>query len=189
MLENVTNQVLKKKKRYHEDILKNRSLTVGDLVWRWYPPWSKQKLGLGWRGPYKGTRKLAHLHTRYSIVKKNASVVVHVDHLYPYITEDLESEHDTSWQTHDENMIMKHTGKPYKIQMYKIPQLTRCGRLIKPPNRFSPKFSYAHTDHYKISLSFHQIHLTNSSQDLLYMYLNKKNHHLYNVYVHRVANA
>ena len=48
-----------KQKRYHDENLKHRSFIVGDLVWRWYPPWSKQKLGLGWRGPYKVTRKIS----------------------------------------------------------------------------------------------------------------------------------
>ena len=76
------------------------------------------------------------------MLSKNVSVVVHVDHLN-IITEDLESEHDTSWQTLDENNDYETHGEAWKNTIVQdsseeSPQLTRRGRSIKTPNRFSP---------------------------------------------------
>lgn len=61
-----------------------RSFQVGDFVWRWYPLTAKQKLGLGWIGPYNVVRKVTDFV--YSVQKSPDSelVTLHVDHLKPY---------------------------------------------------------------------------------------------------------
>lgn len=42
----------KRQKRNYDVHSKCRQITQGEWVWRWYPPEAKQKLGLGWVGPY-----------------------------------------------------------------------------------------------------------------------------------------
>ena len=61
---------------------------------------TKIKTKLAW--PIQSRQKNQHIYIPDTVLSKNVSVVVHVDHLN-IITEDLELEHDTSWQTLDEN--------------------------------------------------------------------------------------
>ena len=61
---------------------------------------TKIRTKLAW--PIQSHQKNEHIYIPDTVLSKNVSVVLHVVHLN-IITEDLESEHDTSCQTLDEN--------------------------------------------------------------------------------------
>ena len=46
-----------KQKHYHDRNCKTREVEPGMWVWRWYPPKGKEKLGLGWTGPFREDRR------------------------------------------------------------------------------------------------------------------------------------
>lgn len=87
MMENVFKPVSLDKKKYHDENVKIRIFNKGDLVWRWYPLWAKQKLGFGWRGPYRVIKKISTVTYQIQCCKTDVLVVVHVDHLKPYVSE------------------------------------------------------------------------------------------------------
>ena len=65
-------------KHYYDTKLKARAFDIGPLVWHWYPPIAKQKLGFGWTGPYRVTRKISDITYQITLCK-----TVHVNHLKP----------------------------------------------------------------------------------------------------------
>ena len=71
-----------KQKTYHDKKCKIRELTSGMMVWRWYPPKGRPKLGLGWTGPYQ-IQELIGKHTA-KLKSRDREVTVHVDDLKPY---------------------------------------------------------------------------------------------------------
>ena len=44
-------------------------------VWRWYPPKAKEKLGLGWTGPFKVVERIGESAVR--IMRDSKVLVVH----------------------------------------------------------------------------------------------------------------
>ena len=77
----------KRQKSAYDASSQARRLPIGSFVWRYYPPTAKQKLGLGWTGPYLVVQKLSDLV--YSVQRNPTSRIinVHVDHLKPYLGE------------------------------------------------------------------------------------------------------
>ena len=71
-----------KQKANHDKKCKIREYQPGMLVWRWYPPKGRPKLGLGWTGPYQ-IMELMGRHTA-KLKSRDRVVTVHVDDLKPY---------------------------------------------------------------------------------------------------------
>lgn len=124
-----------KQKRYYDKNAKSLAYDIGSLVLRWYPPSGKQKLGLGWTGPYEIIRKISEITYEIKDCKTLKTKIVHVDHLKQFSTEEREEQHnvpnndlsalsDCSCENEQES---EHTENKY----------TRSGRLVKPPIRFS----------------------------------------------------
>ena len=68
----------------HDQKLKSRDYSMGDWVWRWYPPKANQKLGLGWTGPYLVTGKGGGTSIQIQKDAQAPKVMVHSDDLKPY---------------------------------------------------------------------------------------------------------
>ena len=117
--------------------LKPRKYSLGDFVWRWYPPALTCKLGQGWSGPYKVTKVISEI--TYEVQRKPDTrlVSVHVDHLKPY--EGVAIPHD--WV--EDKICLSDpesdldTPGPTQEPM-KTPVKTRAGRVVKPKKIFSP---------------------------------------------------
>jgi hypothetical protein len=58
-----------------------------DFVWRWYPQKADQKLGLGWTGPCLVKWKISEVLYQIKKDPDSRKLVVHVDHLKPYSSE------------------------------------------------------------------------------------------------------
>ena len=71
-----------KQKAHHDRHCKIREVTEGSMVWRWYPPKGKQKLGLGWTGPYR-VLELIGKHAA-KIKSHDRELTVHLNDLKPY---------------------------------------------------------------------------------------------------------
>jgi hypothetical protein len=80
-----TGQAAKWQKLYYDRGLKVRTFEKDSWVWRWYPPKINQTLGLGWRGPYLVLEKLSDLTYKIQKDENTLPVIVHVDHLKPYL--------------------------------------------------------------------------------------------------------
>lgn len=124
-----------KQKRYYDRNAKSLTYEIGSLVLRWYPPSGKQKLGLGWTGPYEIIRKISEIAYEIKACQTLKTKIVHVDHLKQLSSEEKEEQHNVpnndmsaSSDCSDENeQESEHTENKY----------TRSGRLVKPPIRFS----------------------------------------------------
>lgn len=133
-----TMQSVHKQKRYHDENCKERDVEPGSWVWRWYLPKAKQKLGLGWTGPYKVIQKIGE--TAVKISRGEKVVVVHINDTKPYEgrQEDTSgSEGDPSPESEgerDSSDSEKEGGTTPVI----TPVKNRAGRAIKPPVKFSP---------------------------------------------------
>lgn len=124
-----------KQQRYYDKNANSLAYDIGSLVLRWYPPSGKQKLGLGWTGPYEIIRKISEITYEIKDCKTLKTKIVHVDHLKQFSTEEREEQHnvpnndlsslsDCSCENEQES---EHTENKY----------TRSGRLVKPPIKFS----------------------------------------------------
>ena len=71
-----------RQKRNHDKKSKVREVSRGTLVWRWYPPKGKHKLGLGWTGPYR-VQELLGQHA-VKLRSQDREVTVHLDDVKPY---------------------------------------------------------------------------------------------------------
>lgn len=145
----------KRQKNNYDLGLKPRAYSIGDWVWRWYPPTASQKLGLGWTGPYLVIKKISNL--TYSIQKTSDSRIinVHVDHIVPYQgnnapdswLENNNNDHlPTENTTQNSDSILEHSAENQNPEL--LPQLmstpphrvtTRSGRVIKPKQIYSPE--------------------------------------------------
>ena len=78
--ENLKQSLVRQKRNYD---LRSRptQYTVGQFVWRWYPPLAKRKLGKGWVGPYKVVACPTNLNCVIQRSPESKTVRVHVDHL------------------------------------------------------------------------------------------------------------
>jgi hypothetical protein len=74
-----------RQKRNYDSKVKTRSFTVGQFVWRWYPPRANKKLGKGWTGPYKVIQCPNEMHCVLQKSPDQPKVRVHVDLLQPYL--------------------------------------------------------------------------------------------------------
>lgn len=74
-----------RQKKHYDRGVKPRNFSEGDFVWIWYPPSANIKFRLGWKGPYLVKKKITS--ATYTIRKdpKSKDIVVHVDHLKPYM--------------------------------------------------------------------------------------------------------
>ena len=91
----------KRQKSNYDRGLKPREFSVGSWVWRWYPPLINQKLGLGWIGPYLVIQRLSYLTYRIQRNKETNPIVVHVDHLKPFIGR----KHPRNWLTEPQEVV------------------------------------------------------------------------------------
>ena len=60
------------------------TFTVGQSVWRFYPPKASLKFRRKWEGPYLVTQRASNLCYRMQKHSRGLSLVVHVDHLKIY---------------------------------------------------------------------------------------------------------
>lgn len=72
-----------RQKKNHDQGVKPRTFEACAFVWRWYPPISGLKLGLGWTGPFLVKQKLTDVLYRIQKSPNQRTFVVHVDHLKP----------------------------------------------------------------------------------------------------------
>jgi hypothetical protein len=72
-----------RQKKNHDRGVKPRTFEACAFVWRWYPPISGLKLGLGWTGPFLVKQKLIDVLYRIQKSPNQRTLVVHVDHLKP----------------------------------------------------------------------------------------------------------
>ena len=77
-----TESSVHKQKHYHDRNCKTREVEPGMWVWRWYPPKAKEKLGLGWTGPFKVVEKIGESAIR--IMRDGKVLVVHINDVKPY---------------------------------------------------------------------------------------------------------
>ena len=83
-----------KQKAQHDKKCRVREVQKGTLVWRWYPPKGKPKLGLGWTGPYK-VQELLGRHT-VKLKSHDREVTVHLNDVKPYEGKESYAETDSS---------------------------------------------------------------------------------------------
>lgn len=150
---NVASQNLKvaasrQKKAYNKG-LKPRRFTVGDSVWRWYPPTANVKLGLGWTGPYRVLAQITEVTYRIQHKETLKTLVVHVDHLKVYHEETQNSNGSRSvdntaqcptssaqdiYESSDSGNVVQES--PERLA---TPYHTRAGRRVIPKRVFSPE--------------------------------------------------
>jgi len=77
-------QSFRRQKKLYDTKSKSRSYAIGDLVWRWYIPKAREKLGTGWTGPYTVIRIQGSTSVCVRYSPETASTWVHKDDLKPY---------------------------------------------------------------------------------------------------------
>ncbi|CAC5382534.1 unnamed protein product [Mytilus coruscus] len=97
--------------KVHENL---QQFEIWNKVLRWYPPKANKKLGLGWIGPYKITRKLSDITYEIQDCQNSKLKVVHVNHLKPLHTRDEtfdapEQEEQVTAQTQDQFIWIDYT--------------------------------------------------------------------------------
>ncbi|CAC5406228.1 unnamed protein product [Mytilus coruscus] len=107
-------RALHTKKKYYDCKLKHRQFETGNKVLRWYPPKANKKLGLGWIGPYKISRKLSDITYAIEDWQNSKLKVVHVNHLKSLYTRDdtfdaPEQEEQLIEQTKDQSIWIDYT--------------------------------------------------------------------------------
>ena len=135
-----------RQRKYYNKGLKPRQYAVNDLVWRWYPPTAKAKLGLGWVGPYKILSKLSDLTYKIEHTGSHKTLVVHVDHLKSYLgTFDTDSIDDANISEEEESLLDLEQDVVSSRDLAQgqspepeTPYVTRTGRRVKPKVIFSP---------------------------------------------------
>ena len=118
------NLSFQKQKKYYDRNAKTKIFEVGELVWKWSIPKAKQKLSLGWTGPYKVVRRFSHVTYEIKSLDGDKSKIVHMDHLKTCksgrddsMTDDIDCDDETSLNESDQ-------------------KFTRSGRETKRPDRF-----------------------------------------------------
>ena len=121
--ENINLSFQKQKKYYYRNA-KTKIFEFGELVWKWSIPKAKQKLSLGWTGPYKVVRRFSHVTYEIKSLDGDKTKIVHVDHLKTCksgrddsMTDDIDCDDETSLNESDQ-------------------KFTRSGRETKRPDRF-----------------------------------------------------
>ena len=129
----------RRQKNYYDKKLKVRNFEPDTWVWRWYPPFANQSLGLGWTGPYLVLRKLSDVNYQIQRDENTHPIVVHVDQLKPYegTTPPLD------WRLFNDVELSESMGEesvPMETEppATSTPVVTRTGRRIKPRERYSP---------------------------------------------------
>ncbi|KAK7093130.1 hypothetical protein V1264_008778 [Littorina saxatilis] len=126
---------VQKQKHYHDQNCKLREVEPGDWVWRWYPPKAKQKLGLGWTGPYKVVKRVGESAVKIEGLGK--TLVIHINDTKPYEGRNLpESGSDEPESSEDESEDESEWSGESDGERPIIN--TRAGRTVRPPNRYSP---------------------------------------------------
>jgi len=141
-----TEASVEKQKYYHDRDSKDRTGEVGTLVWRWYPPKAKQKLGLGWTGPYKVLEKVGSSTVKIQKGKGDRPTVVHINDTKPYegrLSIDTESDSDensgsSSEEVSDDQSDLENDSVTVERDEQYTPMKTRRGREVKVPQRYSP---------------------------------------------------
>ena len=139
-----------RQKAHHDKKSKIREIAKGMLVWRWYPPKGKPKLGLGWTGPYL-VQELIGKHTA-RLKSRDREVTVHVDDLKPYEGREYffetEDDEDSDAESEEESEAEEVTpGESYSAseedssgeddkETGKRTHRTRRGREVRLPARF-----------------------------------------------------
>ena len=80
-----------RQKREYDKKAATHGYSIGQWVYRWYPPAAHAKFGSGWTGPYLVINKLSDLVYQIQASKRSKPKVVHLDHLKPYYTNDDEN--------------------------------------------------------------------------------------------------
>ena len=140
----------KRQKSNYDRGLKPREFSVGSWVWRWYPPLINQKLGLGWIGPYLVIQRLSYLTYRIQRNKETNPIVVHVDHLKPFIGR----KHPRNWLTEPQEVVepqqepapgnnlpsgQEHEGSGGTYNEIPVQIRSRRERMVKPREVYSPE--------------------------------------------------
>ena len=154
----------KRQKRYYDVKLKPRQYEKEQLVWCWYPSHAKQKLGLGWTGPYKIIRKISDITYQIESCRNAKLKIVHVDHLKPvegngmsnelsnlgpsltslFDTESQDEVHEVSEgsltvENLDDETDFNNISVIDDVQTNKpSPKYSTRGRLLRPKVPFSP---------------------------------------------------
>ncbi|CAG2233136.1 unnamed protein product [Mytilus edulis] len=155
-----------RQKRFYDVKLKIRSFEKDQLVWYWYPPHAKRKLGVGWTGPYKIIRKISEVTYQIESSLTKKMKIVHVDHLkrvegngfknelsnvdsslatlmdqgsLEHVNLNTEEHHSVSY-TEDETVLDNCTVKNNMNKdnvVHNSPKYSTRGRLIRPKLQFS----------------------------------------------------
>ena len=109
-------------------------------VWRWYPPKAKQKLGLGWTGPFEVLEKVGE--SAVKIQRNGKSLVIHMNDVKPYegrnqLADDSECECESVEESVEERSEMTQYEEE-RDEREATPVRTRVGREIRLPRRYSP---------------------------------------------------
>ena len=145
-----TESSVHKQKHYHDRNCETREVEPGMWVWRWYPPKSKEKLGLGWTGPFKVVERIGESAVR--IVRDSKVLVVHMNDVKPYegreqpgSEEECESERlESESESEDGENDVDEGGEQMVVEGWdegdvrSPPVKTGTGREIKAPRRYSP---------------------------------------------------
>lgn len=116
--QNLQRADMRQKKNYDRGV-KPRTIEAGSFVWRWFPPRAGLKLGLGWTGPFLVKQKLTDVLYRIQKSSNQRTLVVHVDHLKPYLGENVPE----IWQNESEveNEVRRTTCKyVYKFFFFNV---------------------------------------------------------------------
>lgn len=137
-------------KRYYDVKLKARAFNEGQLVWYWYPPTAKQKLGLGWTGPFEINKKISDITYQIKSKETGKLKIVHVNNLKPLEGDGFQNEMCTTMRTTvsnansgDETSINHTVPEPIETIVSEnhtttTPTYTRSGRQVKPKMFYSP---------------------------------------------------
>ena len=142
----------RQKKNYDR---KNKIVEIkeGMLVWRWYPPKGRPKLGLGWTGPYKVEELLGNHVVK--LKNRNREIIVHRDDIKPYLGMDTfadseseseseskesdapESEYESGRESPEESFHEVEAEDDFPEEPPLPPvKTTRRGREVRLPSRF-----------------------------------------------------
>ncbi|CAC5419743.1 unnamed protein product [Mytilus coruscus] len=145
-----------RQKHYYDVKLKPRNFAKDQLVWYWYPPHAKQKLGLGWTGPFKIIRKIADVTYQIQSCHNAKMKIVHVDHLKRVEGDGIENQllnvdssfktlfesesqesNDTEIEAIDTFLVTDSDAIGVNYHQDSLKYSSR-GRLIRPKLPFSP---------------------------------------------------
>ena len=124
---------VKRQKRDYDRGLKPRDYTPGQWVWRLYPPAVKQKLAMGWTGPYLVLERITYLIYRIQHSENVRAIVVHIDNLEPF-----KGRHPRNWT---DVAIPDEPETLDREENNETPVVGRTcrGREVRPRNVYSPE--------------------------------------------------